>query len=201
MNTAQRLQQLRKEKGLSQEELAERLGVSRQAVSKWESGQSVPDVEKIVAVSELFGVTTDWLLKGVEPAPEKKPEGRRLAGRILFAASPALMAAGLLLVVAGDWEGSSFVSCAGLIVQVAGAALYFIGRTLTGEKGPFWAAWLDVACVTFLPVRFVMRRSIFLTLMAGFVPFEVGKILHSLLYWPVYLVVLAVSFFLLKKRR
>ena len=46
-----------------------------------------------------------------------------------------------------------------------------------------------------------MRRSIFLTLMAGFVPFEVGKILHSLLYWPVYLVVLAASFFLLKKRR
>ena len=111
------------------------------------------------------------------------------------------LAAGLLLAVAGDWEGSSFGRCAGLIVQVAGAALYFIGRTLTGEKGPFWAAWLDVACVTFLPVRFVMRRSIFLTLMAGFVPFEVGKILHSLLYWPVYLVVLAVSFFLLKKRR
>lgn len=201
MNTAQRLQQLRKEKGMSQEELAERLGVSRQAVSKWESGQSTPDVEKIVAASEEFGVTTDWLLKGVLPAEETACAKRKLTGRILFAASPAFAAAGLMLAVAGDWEGSSFASCAGLIVQVVSVALYFIGRTLTGEKGPFWAAWLDVACITFLPVRFVMRRSIFFTLMAGFVPFEVGKILHSLLYWPVYLVVLAVSFILLRKRK
>ena len=158
-------------------------------------------MEKIVAASELFGVTTDWLLKGVRPAEELAPARRKLAGRILFAASPAMVAAGLMLAVAGEWEGSSFVSCAGLIVQVAGVALYFIGRTLTGEKGPFWAAWLDVACIAFLPVRFVMRRSIFLTLMAGFVPFEVGKILHSLLYWPVYLMVLAVSFILLRKRK
>lgn len=201
MNTAQRLQQLRKEKGMSQEELAERLGVSRQAVSKWESGQSTPDVEKIVAASELFGVTTDWLLKGVRPAGETAFAKRKLAGRILFAASPAFAAAGLMLAVAGDWEGSSFASCAGLIVQVVSVALYFIGRTLTGEKGPFWAAWLDVACIAFLPVRFVMRRSVFFTLMVGFLPFEVGKILYSLLYWPVYLVVLAVSFILLRKRK
>lgn len=201
MNTAQRLQQLRKEKGMSQEELAERLGVSRQAVSKWESGQSTPDVEKIVAASEEFGVTTDWILKGVRPAGETAFAKRKLAGRILFAASPAFAAAGLMLAVAGDWEGSSFVSCAGLIVQVVSVALYFIGRTLTGEKGPFWAAWLDVACIAFLPVRFVMRRSVFFTLMVGFLPFEVGKILYSLLYWPVYLVVLAVSFILLIKRK
>lgn len=201
MNTAQRLQQLRKEKGMSQEELAERLGVSRQAVSKWESGQSTPDVEKIVAASEEFGVTTDWILKGVRPAGETAFAKRKLAGRILFAASPAFAAAGLMLAVAGDWEGSSFASCAGLIVQVVSVALYFIGRTLTGEKGPFWAAWLDVACIAFLPVRFVMRRSIFFTLMVGFLPFEVGKILYSLLYWPVYLVVLAVSFILLIKRK
>ena len=158
-------------------------------------------MEKIVAVSEEFGVTTDWLLKGVERPEETSPAKRKLAGRILFAASPAFAAAGLMLAVAGDWEGSSFASCAGLIVQVVSVALYFIGRTLTGEKGPFWTAWLDVACIAFLPVRFIMRRSVFFTLMMSLVPFEVGKILYSLLYWPVYLVVLAVSFFLLKKRR
>ena len=48
MNLADRIQQLRKRKGISQEELADRIGVSRQAVSKWESGQTSPDLEKIV---------------------------------------------------------------------------------------------------------------------------------------------------------
>ena len=54
---------LRKSRGWSQEELAERLNVSRQSVSKWESGISNPDLDKIVAMSTLFGVSTDYLLK------------------------------------------------------------------------------------------------------------------------------------------
>ncbi len=67
MNMADRIQYLRKTKGLSQEELADKVGVSRQAVSKWESEQSTPDIEKIIIMSELFGVTTDYILKGIEP--------------------------------------------------------------------------------------------------------------------------------------
>ena len=54
---------LRKRKGWSQEELAEQLGVTRQSVSKWEGAQSVPDIQKIIQMSEIFGVTTDYLLK------------------------------------------------------------------------------------------------------------------------------------------
>lgn len=67
MNMANRIQYLRKTNGMSQEELADRMGVSRQAVSKWESEQSTPDLEKIIIMSELFGVTTDYILKGTEP--------------------------------------------------------------------------------------------------------------------------------------
>lgn len=66
MNIAQRIQKLRKQSGLSQEQLAEKLGVSRQAVSKWESEQSVPDIDKLAQLSELFGVSTDHLIKGEE---------------------------------------------------------------------------------------------------------------------------------------
>ena len=70
MNVADRIQNLRKIKGISQEQLAEAIGVSRQAVSKWESEQSTPDLEKIVLMSDFFDVTTDYLLKGIEPAKE-----------------------------------------------------------------------------------------------------------------------------------
>lgn len=63
MIVADKIAGLRKEKGWSQEQLAEQMGVSRQAVSKWESGQALPDLDKILALSQLFGVTTDYLLK------------------------------------------------------------------------------------------------------------------------------------------
>lgn len=60
---ANKLIQLRKKSGWSQEELAEQMNVTRQSVSKWEGAQSVPDLEKIIRLSELFGVSTDYLLK------------------------------------------------------------------------------------------------------------------------------------------
>ncbi len=63
MILADKITNLRKKNGWSQEELAEKMGVSRQAVSKWEGAQTVPDLEKILALSRLFGVTTDYLLK------------------------------------------------------------------------------------------------------------------------------------------
>ena len=63
MILADKIITLRKKNGWSQEELAEKVGVSRQAISKWESAQSVPDLDKILRMSEIFGVTTDFLLK------------------------------------------------------------------------------------------------------------------------------------------
>ena len=63
MILADKIMQLRKKAGWSQEELAEQLGVTRQSVSKWEGAQSIPDLEKVVQMSRLFGVSTDFLLK------------------------------------------------------------------------------------------------------------------------------------------
>ena len=63
MNFSGKLQKLRKEKGMSQENLAEALDVSRQAISKWESGQSYPETEKLLTLSQMFGVTLDSLMK------------------------------------------------------------------------------------------------------------------------------------------
>ena len=73
MILAEKIAQLRKQKGWSQEELANRLQVSRQAVSKWEGGASIPDLDKILKLSALFEVTTDYLLKDTLEAPDAAP--------------------------------------------------------------------------------------------------------------------------------
>ena len=63
MNLAEKLQFLRNKNRLSQEELAERLGISRQAISKWESGQATPDLKKLITIADLYNVTIDSLVK------------------------------------------------------------------------------------------------------------------------------------------
>lgn len=71
MNLADKIQRERKRHGLSQETLAQQVGVSRQSVSKWEAGQSQPELDKVVALSEVFDVTTDYLLKDTIESSEK----------------------------------------------------------------------------------------------------------------------------------
>ena len=70
MILGEKIARLRRKNGWSQEELADKMEVSRQAVSKWESGQTMPDLERILRLSSLFGVTIDYLLKDGE-APER----------------------------------------------------------------------------------------------------------------------------------
>ena len=73
MELYERIALARKQAGLSQEQLGEKLGVSRQAVSKWESGQTNPDVAYLAEMCRLFGVSSDWLLLGEESAQERAP--------------------------------------------------------------------------------------------------------------------------------
>ena len=73
LKTANRLQQLRKENGYSQDALAEKLGLSRQAISKWERGESSPDTDNLIALAELYHMTLDQLLGG-EPSPLTPPQ-------------------------------------------------------------------------------------------------------------------------------
>ena len=63
MNLNEKIQNLRKQVGISQEQLAERLNVTRQAISKWETGECLPDIENILQLSDIFGVSVDYLLK------------------------------------------------------------------------------------------------------------------------------------------
>jgi len=101
----ERILMLRKERGLSQEDLAARLPVSRQAISKWELGESIPDTENIVQLSRLFGVSTDFLLVDGEEAeaPPVAKEGERPSpswSRFVI----GLLALLLLLVLLAFWH-------------------------------------------------------------------------------------------------
>ena len=95
MSLGTNISRLRAEHHLSQGDLAESLGVSRQSVSKWETDSSVPDLDKLVKLSQLFGVSLDELVTGTGPQPkaETPPQqvvvshrmpGRKIAGTILF---------------------------------------------------------------------------------------------------------------------
>ena len=65
MELSERILQFRKALGLSQEQLAEQVSVSRQSISKWETGQSSPELDKIVIMSRIFGISTDELLGNI----------------------------------------------------------------------------------------------------------------------------------------
>ena len=82
LTTGQRIAQCRRQLNLSQEALGEKVGVSRQAISKWEADAALPDIDKLIALSRLFQVSVGWLL-GVEAQPQPQPESPQLDEELL----------------------------------------------------------------------------------------------------------------------
>lgn len=158
-NLADRIQQLRREHGLSQEQLAEKLNVSRQAVSKWESAQAQPELDKILALSELFCVTTDYLLKGSRGTP---PEARSapacrpdavFASRVLYLAALFFLGVGLVCALAA-WHEKQTADCiaGGMVVQGIGVVCYGVGRMLSPARPARWMVKAGCAVGLFLPL-------------------------------------------------
>ena len=156
---ADRIQQLRREHGLSQEQLAEKLNVSRQAVSKWESAQAQPELDKILALSELFCVTTDYLLKGSRGTP---PEARSapacrpdavFASRVLYLAALFFLGVGLVCALAA-WHEKQTADCiaGGMVVQGIGVVCYGVGRMLSPARPARWMVKAGCAVGLFLPL-------------------------------------------------
>lgn len=158
-NLADRIQQLRREHGLSQEQLAEKLNVSRQAVSKWESAQAQPELDKILALSELFCVTTDYLLKGSRgtppeagSAPARRPDAA-FASRVLYLAALFFLGVGLVCALAA-WHEKQTADCiaGGMVVQGIGVVCYGVGRMLSQARPARWMVKAGCAAGLFLPL-------------------------------------------------
>ena len=144
MTLAEKLLALRTEKGLSQEDLAERMGVSRQSVSKWETDQSVPDLDRIIKLADLFGVTVDELVReGERPQPpepkviyvEREKQGLTPVQTLGVVAEVM----GVVLVILGLFGAP--------VLSLIGVALIPLGLPLIlSKKHPFLiAGWLVVA--------------------------------------------------------
>ena len=145
MRFEEKIVELRKQKGLSQEELAEQLGVSRQAVSRWELGQTLPDITNLLQLCELFGVSADYLVREEEQATVKSDQNakniarlirerekiRYLARRYYYTALAAvLMAIGFMLAAVIDSRSISFGIGMGQIVG-AGIVWIFYSRAVS----------------------------------------------------------------------
>ena len=81
MTFSEKLMELRRRSGMSQEQLADRLGVTRQSVSKWESGTAMPELVKLISLSDIFGVSVDYLVKDYLEEPESAGGGDDLSAQ------------------------------------------------------------------------------------------------------------------------
>ncbi len=160
MNLSDRIQYLRKVRGISQEGLAEQLGVSRQAVSKWESEQSMPDLDKIISMSDYFEVTTDYLLKGIEPVVQKEEEQsikhRRIASNICYQLSLGFIGLGIILsIILADFLKISILLTPVLIVQGVGLLVWGTGRNLSEVRPSFQVKLALILFLFFVPLGFL----------------------------------------------
>ena len=147
MTLGEKILELRTGRGMSQEDLAAALEVSRQSVSKWETNQSVPDLDKIIRLADLFGVTVDQLVReGERPEPPEPPEPR-----VVYVAEgrrgltgPQMV--GVCLEVLGGILLLLGVAGLGAVAAIIGAALIILGLPLLLARKHPWLilGWLAV---------------------------------------------------------
>lgn len=141
MTLGEKICTLRTGKGLTQEDLAQRLEVSRQSVSKWETGQSVPDLEKIIRLADLFGVSVDELVReGERPQPE--PQVVYVKEKREWTAAQKV---GICLLAAGGAITLLGLAYGG-VLSLVGVALLVLGLPLLLAKKHPWIA-LGWTCI------------------------------------------------------
>lgn len=146
MTVSEKIYTLRTRLGLSQEELAEKLGVSRQSVSKWETGQSVPDLEKIIKLSDLFGVSVDELVRAEERPQPPQPETKVVYVKEKWKLTRTQTTGFCLEMIGLALDLLGLVGEGGLLVLV-GTVLVVLGLPLLLAKKHPWIAfgWTCVA--------------------------------------------------------
>ncbi|MBL4935580.1 helix-turn-helix transcriptional regulator [Clostridium sp. YIM B02515] len=200
MTFGEKLQSLRKAKGMSQEQLATQINVSRQSISKWEVGESNPDLDKIVQVSNIFDVTTDYLLKDEQESSIGKNtlQGNKngVTAQILLISSVAFLAIGLFCAFGGWYsEKSAEGIFGGMIIQVIGIVGYFIGKIYSQSKIPFAINFTNLAIVLFMPISIASS----LLCKQAISPYPTDNY-TIMIFIVIYIIALTFSYILLKKQ-
>ena len=201
MNIADRLQTLRKSRGISQEALADEIGVSRQAVSKWESEQSMPDLDKIILLSEYFEVTTDYILRGIESPPQA--QGRKVDANLFVIVATVLNLIGVGMTCAVWYEKQIATALMiGVVFLALGCMVYGVGLlnaapdTKSRARENFWK--YNIWLLAFLPLS-----CLYNSLLWG-VPAPYPRLLHPLyalpLFWIVYAAICMGALFLVRHK-
>lgn len=132
MDFSNHLASIRRQKNLSQDQLAEKLNITRQAISKWESGQSMPDLEMLVRLYEILETSTDQLLLGTEPVKKGK-SGKANTGIVFFAVTGIFLAVvfvcGIAMYMVNLYNGSFFEPFShylGLILVFSSLVSFFV---------------------------------------------------------------------------
>ena len=201
MNIADRIHHLRKTKGISQEELADKIGVSRQSVSKWESEQSVPDIDKIIIMSDYFEVTTDYILKGIEN--EKQAHEKPMNANVFVSGATFWSFVGLIVASAVWYEKQAVIAVVlGLIFMAMGCLLFGIGYSNSNlnkqkAKRNFWL--INIWPLVFLPLSLVY--NLMLTGVAAPYPAIIGNhVIAFPIFWLIYIAACLVVVFAQTKR-
>lgn len=166
-NIGERIYRLRSGNNMSQGELAEKLDVSRQAVSKWENNISIPELDKIAAISELFGVTTDEIIKGEAPKEEKKIHTSPIMIEHTqteneFSKRKTLQILGIIFLVLGILLATLMALMAKDWIFIALFILLAVnGVVLLVSKKRLWIALLIVNTALILMLYFVFGTNMF----------------------------------------
>ena len=146
MTFGEKLLELRKQNNFSQEELAEKLGVSRQAVSRWESGETMPDSPNLLQISKIFSVSADYLLRDEieqnlpEPKPERTESKKKNPFFIIYIFGLLGMAALLYIIAFSDMDIVYWVSgTIFLFAAIISATIYFKNPKIE-TKSPLYLA-------------------------------------------------------------
>lgn len=150
MTIGEKILNMRKARGWSQEELAEHIGVSRQAVSRWESGSAKPDADKIIAICDLFGVSADYLLRDIAGGKEetlftaaKQRTHHRLAWAAVSFGGITLLILNILASVNRIYVSPVFEAEAGGGPEVMVQPGHYTGFSdYVNSRGLDWLAWM-----------------------------------------------------------